>query len=742
MTPCRPVAAALALAALLAPAARAENASATLLAGDILHGNIATPGDGDRLSLYLPGGTVLSVDALAEPGSAIHPSLEVRGPSDAVLDIGPFTNPGPEGIGVRVKKAPIAADAGGLHAFRVAGADTTSGKYVFRTIAKMPTRASGTPTISPGFVEALAFDAPAGTKLRYAVKRAPGAPEGDLAMQGLGAPDGSETPLTDLQGSGISLDQDGTWEIRVRNVGEFLVIPGITVSLTLPKSKSVLYLSPFDIGPAPRVRSVTPKKVLNDRPAPGMAVSGEGFDPAASVRLERAGEDSLSPSAFSIAGESSLTADFDVTGARPGTWRLVVVNPSGGAGIGKLTVRAAGKVKLPPGAQAGTEVWWIDFDRVDFRADLDALGLGCPDETTAAFAEAAVKSYALYWARKAFGRDPLTGKAQEGGVPASFVLARPPAAVGSPGAGYDRLSVGGEAAPGDPSSNPNLAWGDGPLDAGNTAYDDVSPDAGTGRGLKTRALAPSLAGSIALYYDALKPLRDRPLVAPEAIYFLRDFVPRTEAEGQRYRDIAAAVQAAGKEIGGAIAHFVARAMGTPDGSAGLASLPAKSGEYAALAPFAFTQTERDALAASARAGLPGTAKTLRANYFPYREALALLLPDATTTQPYAQSFDLGGGRPDREPGDLKFTGVAGSIPSGFTLETTGALTGTAPLRNADSTLVGGVYRFLVRMKDQVTGEEILFGHRLNLLVDTADPALSPAEVQLGNQLNTQTLSTP
>jgi hypothetical protein len=56
-------AALLAALALGLPAARAENASAPLLPGDRLHGNILTPGDGDLLTLYLPSGT-------SSPGSS------------------------------------------------------------------------------------------------------------------------------------------------------------------------------------------------------------------------------------------------------------------------------------------------------------------------------------------------------------------------------------------------------------------------------------------------------------------------------------------------------------------------------------------------------------------------------------------------------------------------------------------------------------------------------------------------
>ena len=91
------------LAALLAPlAARAENASAALLPGDRLHGNIVAPGETDRLLVWLPANATFSAEALAEKGSAILPTLEVLGPADAPLDLAAFSTPGPGGVGVKV----------------------------------------------------------------------------------------------------------------------------------------------------------------------------------------------------------------------------------------------------------------------------------------------------------------------------------------------------------------------------------------------------------------------------------------------------------------------------------------------------------------------------------------------------------------------------------------------------------------------------------------------------------------
>ena len=81
----RLAAAALSLLA-AAAAARADNAAATLLPGDTLHGDIQTPGERDVLSVYLPGGSRFSLDALAEKGSAILPDVEMYEPDGDPVD--------------------------------------------------------------------------------------------------------------------------------------------------------------------------------------------------------------------------------------------------------------------------------------------------------------------------------------------------------------------------------------------------------------------------------------------------------------------------------------------------------------------------------------------------------------------------------------------------------------------------------------------------------------------------------
>src|SRR5688572_6955683 len=123
-----PAAALLAALALGIPAARAENASAPLLPGDRLHGNILTPGDADRLQVYLPAGSFFSLDVLAEKDSAILPGVAALDPEDGALDLSAFSTPGPKGIGTRVRNAP-AGTPGGTFTFLSGATAATTGRY-------------------------------------------------------------------------------------------------------------------------------------------------------------------------------------------------------------------------------------------------------------------------------------------------------------------------------------------------------------------------------------------------------------------------------------------------------------------------------------------------------------------------------------------------------------------------------------------------------------------------------------
>ena len=727
---------------LLAAAAWALEASATLLSGDRLIGTIVGAGEQHSLSIYVPEGSILSVDALAYRDSTVLPDLAVLDPADVPYDLTAVSRPGPDGVGVRVRGLPVPAAGGGVHDFNVTATGGSSGKYFFRCSARMPKRFQETSSVAAAGTGSLFFDAPAGSTLRFSMASSEGG--STLASPTLVAPDASTTALAGNSGFGVALAQDGTWELRVQNGAAVQADVTIRAALRIPPSRRLLYLSPGGFGPAPRVRSVDPRAVLDDRAYTGITITGEDFDPAADLRLERTGQAPLLPSTFAVVDPQTITADFDFTGVLPGGWKVVVEHPSGGLDTKGLPVVDAAKVLLPPGVVAGTEVWWIDFDGPLFRADLKAAGLRDPDlATVSKLMEKSIQAYALRWLRVAFDVSPIDGSLGVGSVPVSFVLAQPPAIVGAPGTEYDRLAVGGEAGALDTSSNPNYAWGDGPLDAGNVLYEDLSPAPGMeSLGVRTRFLAFDPAACVPAFSDALQALRDRPLTMADERLFLPTFAARDSIEGARYAEVVNAIETAGRELGGVLAHFIGRSMGTADSAAGLSATPLLVGEFESLVDFGFTQAETDAMALVPRAGLPGVSKALKPPTLAYTETVDFLLPNCTTTEPYSKAFGIVGGRPERLPTDLQFTVITGSLPAGLTLGPDGTISGTSPLRNPNGTLANGVFRILVRMTDVPAGTSITFGHRINLLVDTTDISLTPDEVNLGLQLNQATITQP
>ncbi len=740
-----PAVAAFVAAVLSAATAMGENAAATVPPGSRLHGDIVTPGDQDHLSMFLPAGSLLTVDLRPDEGSTLLPALEVLGPDASPIPIDGNSRPGPRGVGVKVGNLP-GGEVGGVFTLRVIATEGTSGRYLLRTKVKAPRQILRPLTVPPSGTEETTLDAFGGSLLSYVFSADSGSALVP-SVDGLTSPTGGAVGGADgVKGKRIPLPLDGTYVLTVRDAGE--VGGGGTVKFAIkpPKPfKGDLYLSPEGFGPAPRVLGVTPDRVLDDRPAEGIEVVGEGFDGNASVALERKGEPPLLPTALVIESDTALVADFDTTGVRAGKWSLVVRNPSGGPGAGKFTVQRAGNVRLPAGVVAGTEVWWLEFDPTDFPSDLAAMGLGSSSSSVAAAAREAVKQYVLYFVRRSFGLPGEDGRVKAANVPVSFVLDEPPSQVGSPGSTYNRLRIGGVAAAGDPSSNPSYPWGDSVLDTGNATLDDVSRDGGTGRGVMARALAPSAVNGTDGWRAALQPLQATPLSTADAIYFSPNFAPADEAQGARYRDIIRAVEAVGRELGGTLAHFIGRSMGVADTASGVSSVPTAPGGFLALVNLSFSSGELATLTTLAKTtGLPGTSKTLTFAPLPPRETRPYLLPNATTGTAYSQTFRIAGGRPDRDADSLVFTGVAGFIPASFSLSATGVLSGTAPLfiPNQGRALNGGVFRFLVRARDVDDDTEVLFSHRLNLLVDADDPALSPAEQQQAAKINEEILATP
>ncbi|MHC4923324.1 MAG: hypothetical protein ACYTG4_04510, partial [Planctomycetota bacterium] len=384
----------------------------------------------------------------------------------------------------------------------------------------------------------------------------------------------------------------------------------------------------------------------------------------------------------------------------------------------------------PKGIDSDAEVWWLDFDEEQFLEDLASIGLGSTSSSVSEDVAETVKNYALFWARTAMDQTGRKGTIKGDAVEVSFVLDEPPGSVGAPGTTYNRLRIGGGAVEGDQSSNPNYPWGNGPDDAGNATVDDISRDGGSGDwGIFTRSLVLGNGNGSANWVTALAPLLAQPLTAGDGDFFRTQPDVSSDAEALRYKDVVNAINAVGKEIGGMIAHFVARAMGLETGVSGLSRVPTQVGEFADLMSWGFSSVERGQLNTNVTpSNLPGSSGTLNANWMSLIGAAAFRMPNATTTVSYEEFFDIVGGRPDLVDDDLVFTGAAGVLPAGIFLTSDGGIQGIAPLK-IQGFIYCGEFLFAVRVRDSVTDDTIVIAHELILLADEDNPALAPGEQQ-------------
>jgi len=299
------------------------------------------------------------------------------------------------------------------------------------------------------------------------------------------------------------------------------------------------------------------------------------------------------------------------------------------------------------------------------------------------------------------------------------------------GYAYNRLAFTGPPVAGDPSDNPALPWGFAPVDAGNSAREDVGGDAGTAP-VPLRVFDPGDATRTTAEYRAVfGPLLADPLSTADRQYFLFDFVPATQAELDRWRDLVRAVELLGREIAAVAAHHVGRATGLSNTTIGLTSTPDAVGIFSRTDDLGFSTAEEASLAANAVPhALPGRSSQLRAEVFPLIPSADYRLPEATTQESYVVPIAPIGGRPDREPGDLVWTFAEGVMPFGIDVEQDGRIRGTAPFEDSGSVLglYHGAFQFVLRVVD--TGAEknaplpsrrMQVLHRLDLVINEGIP---------------------
>ena len=77
------------------------------------------------------------------------------------------------------------------------------------------------------------------------------------------------------------------------------------------------------------VTGITPSTAPNSGPVGIIDLSGSGFPQTVSVKLTRWGSQAITASGITVASQSKITCNFDLTGKDTGTWDVVVTKPDG-----------------------------------------------------------------------------------------------------------------------------------------------------------------------------------------------------------------------------------------------------------------------------------------------------------------------------------------------------------------------------------------------------------------------------
>jgi hypothetical protein len=78
---------------------------------------------------------------------------------------------------------------------------------------------------------------------------------------------------------------------------------------------------------APAVTNITPNSGSNDGTVSITNLAGSNFQSGATVKLTRSGQPDINATNVVVVSSSRITCDFDLTGATPGAWNVVVTNP-------------------------------------------------------------------------------------------------------------------------------------------------------------------------------------------------------------------------------------------------------------------------------------------------------------------------------------------------------------------------------------------------------------------------------
>ena len=82
----------------------------------------------------------------------------------------------------------------------------------------------------------------------------------------------------------------------------------------------------------PRVYTITPDSALGDGVVHITDLAGANFQDRANVKLTLGGTAIISATDTAVRSTTQITCDFDLIGAAPGAWDVVVTNPDGHSG--------------------------------------------------------------------------------------------------------------------------------------------------------------------------------------------------------------------------------------------------------------------------------------------------------------------------------------------------------------------------------------------------------------------------
>jgi len=701
---------------------------------DVIHGTITVPGEMLSVNLYAPAGTKLKLKAKKD-------GKEDPGVTLALTD--------PKGATVPLDKGKALLTTSEGYRLTMTAAAGRTGKFLLTIKGTPPTKAKFSEEIAAGVEKEFTFSVMPSTSLDYSVKKADA-----VRITYADDADVYDQPLFERKAKGLLLKEAGDYVFRVRGSDRKAKV-GLTYRFLKIRKRDV-WLSEGGFGTAPVITSLDPAEGLRGSTLSDMVVTGGPFDPAVEVWLQKDKE--LIPATTRWESEDRILVSMDLVGAKKGKWKLVTRNPSGAWTDAKFKVIAPSSILLPDGIEDGTEIWYLEFND-NFATDLYEFGLARSVASGGSAAvnrhvQRVVKAYVLYWLRHYFGLPGKTGAVGQENIPVSFILAEAPAVAGAAGVDYNRIEIGGTVAAGADSDNPDLSWGRVAVDVGNLRVDDITGGGGAAQAtakVPVFELRPSNTNlTTKPYRDTFAPLVANPVADTDAGLFSANpsyFLNLDDASILRYKLIVPAIEMLGKEIAAIAAHHIARAMGLTNGDDGLMDTPALFGEFAATEDLGFTTAELTDLWDMAKPMLlPGKSTFLRMKPFQGNPGQPSVIEFFGGTVNQERQFLPTGGRPDKKPSDMRYeiyyntTGPLGVVwPENGTL---GLVSASPPIR-LNGALYTDAVLFVVVVRDTVDGSTVVtWGHRMNVLVDTSNPNLTPAEAVNGLLLNRTTREGP